>query len=135
MTGEFPFPTLAGLDFLCAAGDLNYRLDLSREEVELGLCEPSTGKRALLEHDQLMHARASGAAFSGFTEGVIRFDPTFKFDKKSAVYDTSKKRRVPAWTDRILFKRAPHVDLLEYSSIEGSRGSDHRPVFAKFRVR
>jgi len=37
-------------------------------------------------------------------EGVINFKPTFKYDNDSDVYDTSKKMRVPSWTDRILYK-------------------------------
>jgi hypothetical protein len=131
---DFPFPNLGCLDFLCAAGDLNYRLDLTREEVELALSEENMDMGAFLEHDQLAHERASGAAFSGLTEGPVRFLPTFKFDKGSTKYDTSKKRRIPAWTDRILFRKSPHVHLVDYSAIEGARSSDHRPVFAKFRV-
>ncbi len=33
----------------------------------------------------------------------IEFKPTFKFDKQSELYDTSKKMRIPSWTDRILW--------------------------------
>ncbi|CAN0521710.1 unnamed protein product [Ectocarpus sp. 8 AP-2014] len=45
--------------------------------------------------------------------------------------------RPPAWTDRILFSPAGPlgVSSLAYTSVPGSCHSDHRPVYAKFRVR
>ena len=50
---------------------------------------------------------AAGRAFVHLQEAPISFRPTYKFDKHSAEpldYDSSEKRRVPAWTDRILFR-------------------------------
>ena len=46
----------------------------------------------LLEFDQLLHARAARDAFVDFEEGQIRFPPTFKFNKRTDSYDTSRKR-------------------------------------------
>jgi len=45
-------------------------------------------------------------------EGKLNFKPTFKYDDDCDVYDTSKKLRVPSWTDRILYK--PDNCTLEY---------------------
>jgi hypothetical protein len=58
----------------------------------------------LLELDQLRAQMRDQAVFRGFEEPQIKFRPTYKYDKASDVYDSSKKRRVPAWTDRIVFK-------------------------------
>ena len=95
----------------------------------------------LLEFDQLLHARAARDAFGDFEEGPIRFPPTFKFNKRTDAYDTSRKRRIPAWTDRILFKARRCADnqlnpikLKEYGCITHARHSDHRPVFARFEI-
>jgi hypothetical protein len=81
---------------------------------------------------QLTKARFSGAAFGKFSEGKISFPPTFKFNKNGQVYDTSKKKRVPAWTDRVLYMGS--LELLEYASVPSAKTSDHRPVYATFRL-
>ena len=61
----------------------------------------------------------------------MNFRPTFKFDKNSDTYDTSSKKRVPAWTDRILyFPRG--MSCLTYDADMTIRTSDHRPVYASF---
>lgn len=135
--------------FFC--GDLNYRIDLPRELAEhtvnkmLGssghsevdadgiVKERDRLREQLLVHDQLLQTIANGQAFPGFAEGKITFPPTFKFDKDTQDYDTSHKQRIPAWTDRILFKPFG-VRVLEYSSGEDATHSDHRPVYASFRV-
>ena len=43
--------------------------------------------------------------FSGFQEGPVDFGPTYKYDLFSDDYDTSEKQRIPAWTDRVLWRR------------------------------
>ena len=52
----------------------------------------------------------AGEVFHGFREGALTFPPTYKFDKGAKerdAYDSSEKRRVPAWTDRVFFRGAP----------------------------
>ena len=69
-----------------------------------------------------------------FKEGNINFIPTYKYDKGSQNFDTSRKQRIPAWTDRVLFRSAANdkIKLLEYTSIPGVNFSDHKPVNAIF---
>ena len=89
-------------------------------------------------HDQLLSTIALREAFPDFHEGKITFAPTFKFDKGTQVYDTSHKQRIPAWTDRILFKQRQSnggngdgfgVNVLKYESVQNAMHSDHRPVY------
>lgn len=70
-----------------------------------------------------------------FSEGDIEFMPTYKFDRGTDFYDTSSKKRVPAWTDRILFNcKRDHIRLIEYTSVPSVTLSDHKPVYAIFQV-
>ncbi|KAF2715146.1 DNase I-like protein [Pleomassaria siparia CBS 279.74] len=61
---------------------------------------------SLLPHDELQQQQKSGKAFhDGWTEGPIRFLPTYKYDiGKVGVFDSSEKRRCPSWCDRILYR-------------------------------
>jgi hypothetical protein len=144
-TGDF---LLESMDRIFFCGDLNYRIDLPREEVEYAvhrirsltesrnpktLPDAETLRQSLLQYDQLRATIALGRAFPGFAEGPITFAPTFKFDKGTDDYDTSPKQRIPAWTDRILFKPVG-TQVSIYNSVETARHSDHRPVFATFLV-
>ena len=48
-------------------------------------------------------------------------------------YDSSSKRRIPAWTDRIIYKKNSSMELLSYCSAGDIKISDHRPVYASFQ--
>ena len=83
-------------------GDLNYRIALSYETCKELVAQ---GKLAeLLEKDQLKTTQKTDPIIGKFHEAPIKFNPTFKFNNNADVYDTSAKRRVPSWTDRILVR-------------------------------
>ena len=140
---EFGSPLFDAMDRVFFCGDLNYRVDLPRELAEYSVLQLSKGDDSgivpdelrlnLLRHDQLLRTIAERRAFPGFAEGKILFPPTFKFDKRSNEYDTSHKQRIPAWTDRILFKPFG-TRVIEYECVPYAQHSDHRPVFGSFRV-
>ncbi|KAK7369373.1 hypothetical protein VNO80_11410 [Phaseolus coccineus] len=116
-------------------GDLNYRVALSYEETRV-LLEDNDWD-TLLEKDQLNMERDAGRVFNGFKEGRIVFAPTYKYSQNSDSYagetvKSKKKRRTPAWCDRILW-RGNGIDQMSYIRGE-SRFSDHRPVCAVFSV-
>ncbi|KAG6557250.1 hypothetical protein Mapa_001177 [Marchantia paleacea] len=136
-------PELAEADLLIWTGDLNYRIDNMSYEETLGLIK----KKAydiLLSADQLRIEMASGRTFHGLREGHIKFPPTYKFDKGLTVYDTSEKRRIPAWCDRVLFRdsfdngtdashgikltRPIKATVVSYEAIMEIEDSDHKPV-------
>ncbi|KAJ6892712.1 type I inositol polyphosphate 5-phosphatase 10-like isoform X2 [Populus alba x Populus x berolinensis] len=92
---------------------------------------------ALFDKDQLKIEREAGRVFGGWKEGKIYFAPTYKYSYNSDIYagetiETQKKRRTPAWCDRILW-HGGGIHQLSYVRGE-SRFSDHRPVCATFIV-
>ncbi|CAF3513215.1 unnamed protein product [Adineta steineri] len=121
-------------DHIFFLGDFNYRLTISRTQVE-SLVRSESYKK-LLEYDQLKTEYGEGRVFREFTEGQITFPPTYKYDVGSDVYDTSEKARTPSYTDRILWRSIlPDVRTkqLYYGRAE-VKTSDHRPVGSMFDV-
>ena len=137
-------------------GDFNYRIDGNYEQV----CELIAARalHPLLLCDQLKREHNSGRVFKGFKEPEIEFPPTYKFDKGATgefAYDSSEKKRIPAWCDRIMYrdnasiaynKPSPLADSLidserkieiiptEYSCWMDVVDSDHKPVYGSFKV-
>ncbi|KAJ7945382.1 type I inositol polyphosphate 5-phosphatase 5 [Quillaja saponaria] len=126
---------IADHDRILWLGDLNYRVALSYDETR-DLLEENEWD-TLLEKDQLNIEREAGRVFNGFNEGRIFFAPTYKYSHNSDSYagetvKSKKKRRTPAWCDRILWL-GDGIEQLSYIRGE-SRFSDHRPVCSVFLV-
>ncbi|KAF9105739.1 hypothetical protein BGX29_011522 [Mortierella sp. GBA35] len=119
------------------AGDLNYRIGLPEDVVKNHL--KTNDYEALLKHDQLVAQRAMYKAFSEFEEHSIDFLPTYKFDVGTSTWDSSEKRRVPSYTDRILWRAKDQAkDSVEphfYKSHMELTLSDHKPVSAFFKLK
>ncbi|KAM7271476.1 hypothetical protein ACFE04_030690 [Oxalis oulophora] len=116
-------------------GDLNYRMALSYDKTRALLEENDW--ETLLESDQLNIEKGAGRVFGDFKEGRIVFAPTYKYSHNSDSYagetgKSKRKRRTPAWCDRILW-HGEGIEQLSYIRGE-SRFSDHRPVCAVFQV-
>jgi hypothetical protein len=115
-------------------GDLNYRIDtMSRDAVITALKSGNIDR--LLERDQLLvsRRRRPGFRLRAFNEMPITFAPTYKYDVGTDNYDSSEKKRAPAWCDRILYRswNRTRVKQLDYRRHE-VRVSDHRPVTGIF---
>lgn len=113
-------------------GDMNFRVNqhpkLAAQHVNNNRLEK------LLLSDQLTIQMKKNISFPlrSFAEHEIAFAPTYKFDVGTDTYDSSEKKRVPSWCDRILFRG--HVECLKYDS-KVVRLSDHRPVIGQFDVK
>mmetsp|Transcript_14190 Transcript_14190/g.21560 ORF Transcript_14190/g.21560 Transcript_14190/m.21560 type:complete len:699 (+) Transcript_14190:114-2210(+) len=120
-------------------GDLNYRLtctDLT--EVYRDIEDGNIGR--LLRCDQLILEKKNGKAFKGWEEGDITFLPTYKYITGTDRYDNreDKKKRFPAWCDRIQWRwdkkvKGTDIKLAWYRRAE-QKQSDHKPVMAWFDV-
>ncbi|KAM9446169.1 inositol polyphosphate 5-phosphatase K isoform 2-T2 [Clarias gariepinus] len=134
-------------------GDLNFRI----EDLEMHMVKAAidNNKLSILwEKDQLNMAKDTETVLEGFQEGPLKFPPTYKFDVGTNTYDTSGKKRKPAWTDRILWRMrpmAPATNVSKRSSMSGLTSgtrvtqhfyrshmeytvSDHKPVSSIFTL-
>ena len=134
------------------AGDFNYRIGLSYDKARAlaqdvahggARAEDALGK--LYENDQLNIQMVQGNCFQFYREGRVGFLPTYKYDLGKDEFDSSDKQRIPAWTDRILFKvnqknlgvgeeLGTKLRQVEYGSVMVMRFSDHRPVYSIFEM-
>lgn len=102
------------VDLCVFMGDMNFRINATRHEVDVLLEEKLL--RPLRNEDQLTVA-LKNEAVTGFTESEILFPPTYKFDLGTLAYDSSGKQRIPAWTDRVLFKAKGEVRAEVYDAV------------------
>ena len=115
-------------DFVIMSGDFNYRLDIKEDEVNNYMVK--NDPEILWEKDQFT---TDIKEKNNYREGIINFMPTYKYKELSNEYDYS---RIPGWTDRILYKSKDYYDIMlcEYSSIQNINISDHKPVYAVFKI-
>ncbi|VFQ70598.1 unnamed protein product [Cuscuta campestris] len=142
-------PELSEADMVVFLGDFNYRLDgISYDEARDFISQRSFDW--LRERDQLHKEMKAGNVFQGMREAVIKFPPTYKFEKHQpglAGYDSGEKKRIPAWCDRILYRdcRTSSVStcsldcpvvssVLQYEACMDVTDSDHKPVRCIFSV-
>ncbi|MBE7180057.1 MAG: hypothetical protein INR71_02420 [Terriglobus roseus] len=123
-------------EFCLLNGDLNYRIDAFTRDAVLAAVRAGAFPK-LLARDQLLQSRRRNPGFrlAALSEAPIDFAPTYKYDVGTDRYDSSEKRRAPAWCDRVL-SRGPRGRLAQGSYRRHElRVSDHRPVSAAFEMR
>ncbi|KAI3697165.1 hypothetical protein L6452_29972 [Arctium lappa] len=142
-------PDLAEADMVIFCGDFNYRLfGITYDEARDFVSQRSFDW--LREKDQLRAEMKAGKVFQGMREAIIRFPPTYKFERGKpglGGYDSGEKKRIPAWCDRILYRdnrssptsecslACPVVaSIWQYEACMDVIESDHKPVRCKFKV-
>jgi len=113
-------------------GDLNFRLDLESHTAKMLISNQQY--KDLLTYDQFIKARHVNSSLIEFKEGNINFDPTYKYDVGTNTYDTSKKKRVPAWCDRILFRKTEDIETICYNIVNYTQ-SDHKPIYGVYKIK
>ncbi|KDB24901.1 hypothetical protein H109_03264 [Trichophyton interdigitale MR816] len=116
-------------------GDLNYRIDSIPRNTVIEAVKANNLPK-LLDRDQLLASKRKNPGFRlrTFNEAPITFAPTYKYDVGTDDYDSSEKKRAPAWCDRLLYRGFGRIKQLEYRRHE-VRVSDHRPVSGTFKIR
>lgn len=115
-------------------GDLNYRIDTMGRDTVVNAVKANNLTK-LLERDQLLASKRKNPWFKlrAFHELPITFAPTYKYDVGTDNYDTSEKKRAPAWCDRLLYRGINRIRQLNYKRHE-VKVSDHRPVTGLFEI-
>jgi hypothetical protein len=141
---RYGLPSLNGESRTTKAGRKVKPFEMGHERV----CEwiDSGDVSRILKFDELNYARhgLQIPPLDSLQEAPIRFLPTYKLvipksmekslGEKKAVERFSRKR-VPAYTDRILYKSvSTPVKILGYESVQGLGFSDHQPVRALFEL-
>uniref|UniRef100_A0A3Q2D0G5 Inositol polyphosphate-5-phosphatase Ka n=1 Tax=Cyprinodon variegatus TaxID=28743 RepID=A0A3Q2D0G5_CYPVA len=138
-------------------GDLNFRIQDHGMHF-IRSCINNQTYDLLWSRDQLTMLKKKEPLLQDFEEGPLDFQPSYKFDLNSDTYDSSAKKRKPAWTDRILWRVRPkspppeeqnvlkerkhneeeehplQVRLNLYTSKMEYSVSDHKPVIGVFTL-
>lgn len=131
-------PSIETHRFTILFGDFNYRID-NLEMSSIKKLVNSKGFEELMGNDQLSKNRQEGKCFDSFNEEEIKFPPTYKYDLNSNNFDSSSKQRMPAYTDRVLWREntedeSKAIAQISYSSHMSYSSSDHKPISAEFII-
>ncbi len=103
-------------DIVVWMGDLNYRLTKQITDNEVMKYIEEGRHVELSDYDQLQQERDAGRVFEDFNEGLRFFQPSYKYIPGTMTFDYydsdrndtnllgAKKKRVPAWCDRVLWR-------------------------------
>ena len=136
---KYPTINFKDYDYYFFFGDLNSRvnLDYSNPLLEdIFNNHPKTVNgdfNKILIYDQIKQYQKESSLILQMDEAPIKFSPTYKYVIGSNEYDRIKKR-IPSWTDRILFKKFSETSPLAYNKCLLSL-SDHQPIFGVFRIK
>ena len=136
---KYPNINFKDYDYYFFFGDLNSRisLDYSNELIDDILKNKSKTLNGdfnnILIHDQIKKYQKESSLILQMDEAPIKFSPTYKYIIGSNEYDKNKKR-IPSWTDRILFKKFSETSPLAYNKCLLSL-SDHQPIYGVYRIK
>ena len=84
-----------------------------------------------LANEELKNFEKTELVQFNIEEAEIKFPPTYKYKKNTNSYNISK--RVPSWTDRILYKNKENIKSILYDRIDMDL-SDHKPIVGFFEI-
>ena len=87
--------------------------------------------KEFLEFEELIKFKDTELSQYKIIEAEINFPPTYKYKKYTNNYNISKK--VPSWTDRILYRKNDNIVPLLYDRVNLNY-SDHKPIFGFFEI-
>jgi len=136
---KYPNLHFKDYDYYFFFGDLNSRTSLDITDSLIDNLVNNHSKTLngdfndILIHDQFKQYQKESSLILQMDEAPIKFSPTYKYTIGSSEYDANKKR-IPSWTDRILFKKFSETIPLAYNKCLLSL-SDHQPVYGLYRIK
>ncbi|KAG7092715.1 hypothetical protein E1B28_009045 [Marasmius oreades] len=136
--------TIYATSHLFFFGDLNFRVSVPESHPLAGTLSSDIPtamnteetREQLKEFDQLLVEQRKGTAFVGLREGEFwKFKCSYKY--KLGAVDEYSTKRVPSWTDRILYttysdssdtREVSNITNCIYTSIPSYTTSDHKPI-------
>ena len=118
-------------DYQFLFGDLNFRVDL-----DMNTCLNfirNGDLESLAKEDQLNKKKSINFELMDMMEPKLNFDPTYKYVVGTSEYDT-KKKRVPSWCDRILYKKNENLNVQDYNKVDYTH-SDHKPIYGIYKIK
>jgi hypothetical protein len=118
-------------DYQFLFGDLNFRIDLDMNTVLNYIRNGDL--ESLAKEDQLNKKKSISFELMELIEAPLKFEPTYKYVVGTSEYD-SKKKRVPSWCDRILFRKCENINVIDYNKVDYTH-SDHKPIYGIFKIK
>ena len=116
-------------DFWIILGDLNFKVELEYEAI-IELIKKNNSF-TISNNDQFKKNINLFNDFNLIGEGDILFNPTYKFQKGTNIYDGKK---VPSYTDRIFYGKGYKITELYYNSANNIVYSSHKPVMGVYEI-
>lgn len=121
-------------------GDFNFRNQLDINDFHLFYSDYKSQKKTYIkneildkikEGDEFQEVKQETNLINGYIENPIEFLPSYKWQKNDDVYDFKEGKRIPSWTDRIIYKcdNFSNFASIIYDSDMKTRFSDHKPVY------
>ena len=121
------------VDYWIILGDTNFRVEMGYKDALLNI--QNNNLSVILKDDQFYKYKNSENNFNIINEGIINFNPTYKFIKGQNKYEYNENKiRIPSWTDRIFYPKRNGIKNIMYNSINTLFQSDHKPVIAVFDI-
>ena len=136
---KYPNINFKDYDYYFFFGDLNSRINLDYSNALIDDILKNHSKTLnwefnnILIYDQIKQYQKESSLILQMDEAPIKFSPTYKYIIGSNDYDKNKKR-IPSWTDRILFKKFSETSPLAYNKCILSL-SDHQPIYGVYRIK
>ena len=135
---KYPLIKFKDYNYFFYFGDVNTRLNITMENeklidmIKFHPIETNGDFSALLQYDQFSKYQKESNIIAEMDEAEIKFSPTYKYYIGLNNYDIES--RIPAWCDRIFFKKYTETTPLAYNKCILNI-SDHQPIYGLYKIK